>query len=55
MSYQVRRALERLSDSIDQNLHHVEEKLCKAGVSRQAPLVYSVAKYYSALDKLADK
>lgn len=55
MSEQIRRALEDLSNSIDHNLPKIERKLCKAGISPGNPLVYSVAKYYSALDKLADK
>ena len=55
MSPQIRRALEQLSDSIDRNLPKIQRKLCKAGVSPENPLVYSVAKYYLALDKLADK
>ena len=55
MSQQIRRALEQLSDSIDRNLPRIEEKLGKAGVSSESPLLYTVAKYYSALNKLADK
>jgi len=57
MSQQIRRALEQLSDSIDRNLPQVEAKLCNAGVSTKKPraLVYSVAKYYSALNQLADE
>jgi hypothetical protein len=58
MSQQMRRALQQLSDSIDRNLPQVEAKLCNAGISTDRPpvaLVYSVAKYYFALNKLADK
>lgn len=57
MSQQIRRALEQLSDSIDRNLPQVKAKLRKAGISADKPtaLVYSVAKYYAALNRLADE
>lgn len=59
MSQQMRRALEQLSENIDRNLPRIEAKLSNAGVSaekmRTLALVYSVAKYYPALNKLADE
>ncbi len=55
MSNQVQRALVKLSESMTKNLPHVRQKLSKAGASSDNALVYSVAKYYSALDKLAEE
>jgi hypothetical protein len=53
MNQQIRRALHELSDSIDRNLPHVEAKLRKAGVTPDPALVYTAAKYFEALNKLA--
>ncbi len=53
MSQQIRRALEQLSDSIDRNLPHIEAKLRQAGVTPDPALVYTAAKYFEALNKLA--
>lgn len=58
MSQQMRRALEQLSENIDRNLPEVKVRLRNAGVSAEQKtlaLVYSVAKYYPALNKLADE
>jgi hypothetical protein len=55
MSLQARRALICLSDSIRQNSAQIEETLRKAGVSPDPALVYSAAKYFEALNRLAEK
>lgn len=55
MSQQMKRALTQLSQSMYKNLPHVKHQLSKAGVSSDSPLVYSVAKYYTALNKLAEE
>ena len=55
MSNRVKRALIKLSESMRENLPHVKQKLSKAGVSSDNALVYSVAKYYPALNKLAEE
>jgi hypothetical protein len=53
MSHKIRRALRELSDSIDRNLPQVEAKLRQAGVTPDPALVYTAAKYFQALNKLA--
>jgi hypothetical protein len=53
MSKEVRRALQTLSVSMSRNIAQVNRKLKKAGMSTDDPLVYSLAKYYKALNKLA--
>lgn len=55
MSNQIKRALAKLSASMNKNLPHVKQQLSQAGVSSENALVYSVAKYYPALDKLAEE
>lgn len=55
MSNQIQRALAKLSESMNENLPRVKEKLSAAGVSSNNALVYSVAKYYAALNKLAEE
>ncbi len=55
MSTEVRLALRTLSVSMDKHIERVNRKLRKAGVSANDPLVYSVAKYYVALNKLAEE
>lgn len=55
MSNQIKRALAKLSVSTFKNLPEVKQRLSKAGVSSDNALVYSVAKYYTALDKLAEE
>lgn len=55
MSRKVRRALERLSVTMDRNLPLVNRKLKKTVGSPQDAVAYSLAKYYIALNKLADK
>jgi len=55
MSNQVKRALAKLSESMSQNLPLVRQKLSEAGASSDNALVYSVATYYPALNKLAEE
>lgn len=55
MTTQTRRALDSLSESIQRNTPQIEEMLRKAGVNPDAALVYSAAKYFEALNKLAAK
>ncbi len=55
MSNQIKRALAKLSESMSKNLPHVRQQLSQAGASSDNALVYSVAKYYPALDKLAEE
>ena len=55
MSNQIRRALAKLSDSMNENLPRVKKKLSEAGVSSNNALVYSIAKYYTALNRLAEE
>ena len=54
MSQQIRRALEQLSENIDRNLPRIKAKLRNAGISVDNPLLHTAAKYYAALNKLAD-
>jgi hypothetical protein len=54
MSPQARRALIELARSVKKNTPRVIQKLRKAGVKRPNPaLVYTAAKYYDCLDRLA--
>jgi len=55
MSNQIKRLLAQLSESTCENLARVKQKLSEAGASSTNPLVYSVAKYYVALNKLAEE
>jgi hypothetical protein len=55
MSYQIKRVLAQLSESMCENLPRVKQKLSEAGASSHNALVYSVAKYYVALNKLAEE
>jgi hypothetical protein len=55
MSNQMKRALAKLSVSMCENLPHVKQRLSEAGVSSHNALIYSVAKYYTALNKLAEE
>lgn len=55
MSIKVRRALKSLSESIQKNTPQIEETLKKAGVNLDPALVYSAAKYFEALNKLASE
>ncbi len=55
MSKEIRRALKTLSVSMNRNVARINRKLKKAGVSSKDPLVFSLAKYYAALDKLAQE
>ena len=53
VSAQARRALEELSRSIRENSPRINKKLCEAGIRPDPALVFSAAKYYAALNKLA--
>ena len=54
MSPEARRALIDLARNIEKNTPRVREKLRKAGVKKPNPaLVYTAAKYYDCLDRLA--
>ena len=53
MSLKTRRALDTLSKSIQEHSAQVEEKLRLAGVTPDPALVYTAAKYFEALNKLA--
>jgi len=53
MSLKARNALNSLSESIQQNTAQIEETLRRAGVNPDPALVYSAAKYFEALNKLA--
>lgn len=54
MSPQARRALIDLARSVKKNTPRVVQKLRKAGLKKPNPaLVYSAAKYYDCLDRLA--
>jgi len=55
MSAKARRALRTLSENIQRNSAQIEETLRKAGVAPDAALVYSAAKYFDALNKLASE
>ena len=54
MSPQARRALVELARNVKKNTPRVIQKLRKAGVRKPNPaLVYTAAKYYDCLDRLA--
>ncbi len=53
MSVQQRRALEQLSRNVRENSAQINKILYKAGVRPDPALVFSTAKYYAALNKLA--
>jgi hypothetical protein len=53
MSKKAIRALEQLSKSVAANTPKIESKLSEAGVTANAAFVFSTAKYYRALNKLA--
>ncbi|HXW18372.1 MAG TPA: hypothetical protein VEJ39_08705 [Candidatus Acidoferrales bacterium] len=53
MSYKARMALKSLSENIQRNTPQIEEAFRKAGISPDPALVYSAAKYFEALNRLA--
>lgn len=55
MSNEQRLALRTLSVSMNKNISQINRKLQKAGVSSDDPLVFSIAKYFAALNKLAEE
>jgi hypothetical protein len=55
MSAQLRRVAEQLARNIRQNSVRIEAILRQARVEPDMALVYSAAKYYKALSKLAEE
>jgi hypothetical protein len=55
MSAKERRALSVVLRSVEQNSPRINKKLSKSRVRTSKALVYSAAKYYQALNKLASK
>ena len=55
MSIKAQKALKSLSESIQRNTAQIEETLKKAGINPDPALVYSAAKYFDALNKLAEE
>ena len=55
MGDRTKRALKCLSESVNQNFVRIQEALDKARVKPDPALVYSAAKYYEALEKLAEE
>lgn len=53
MSKEIRQALIVLSASVRKNSRRINKKLSKAGVKPDPALVFSAAKYFKALNKLA--
>ncbi len=53
MSLKTRHALDTLSKGIQEHTAEVEAKLRQAGVTPDSALVYTAAKYFEALNKLA--
>ena len=53
MSLKARHALKTLSKSIQENTAQIEERLRQAGVTPDPALVYTAAKYFEGLNKLA--
>jgi hypothetical protein len=53
MSAKTRRTLESMARSIEENTARINKKLSKAGVNANQALVFSAAKYYNALNRLA--
>jgi hypothetical protein len=54
MSGKQLRALRALAANVRKNSPRIEQKLRKAGVKPDLALVYPAAKYYEALDRLAN-
>jgi hypothetical protein len=57
MGAKIRKTVELLYTSIEVNSADIERRLCEAGINptEARALVFSAAKYYEALNKLADK
>ena len=54
MTAKIRRTVKKLNANVRRNSKRVRAKLLKAsGATPNAALVYSVSKYYKALDRLA--
>jgi hypothetical protein len=57
MSNKVRQAVELLFKSVEENSAKINQKLCDVGVkpTQNQALVFSAAKYFEALSKLAEE
>jgi hypothetical protein len=57
MSNKVRQAVELLFKSVEENSARINKKLCDVGVNptENQALVFSAAKYFEALTKLAEE
>ncbi|HXV31277.1 MAG TPA: hypothetical protein VD840_13180 [Sinorhizobium sp.] len=55
MTAKVQRELAALKRNVERYAPHVEEKLTRAGAKPDPAVVYSAAKYYPALKKLAQE
>ena len=53
MTAKMQRALRKLRANVRLNRRRVAKKLSRSGAKPNPAVVYSVAKYYRALDKLA--
>ena len=53
MTAMVKQNLEALNKSINVNTFAVKQQLSRAGVPADSAIVFSVAKYYTAVEKLA--
>lgn len=53
MSKQARTALKKLTKSVERHSESIRAKLTMAGVKPDVALVFSTAKYFRALNKLA--
>lgn len=53
MTASVKQNLEALDRSITTNAPKVEQELAKSGVTPDPAVVFSAAKYYAAIEKLA--
>jgi hypothetical protein len=55
MTKQVEEAVKELKESVRANTPRVEKRLAEVGCPADPAIVYSVAKYYNTLEKLADE
>jgi len=55
MTEKVQEAVRELKESIRENTARVEKRLADVGRPADPAIVYSVAKYYATLEKLADE
>lgn len=57
MSNKVRQAVEILFKSVEENSARINQRLCDVGINptQNQALVFSAAKYFEALNKLAEQ